>query len=1411
MHEMRTGSAGTPGQVGASGSSGFNMHGLHMRGGDGSPGSHGTGGGHGQNVELHLRPAPSCPCDSDNDDPWPLHVAGRVGGRTLDTALPRGHAISVDIRGGKGGSGGYGGAGGTGSNGKSGVDASTIHAAGNGGNGDRGGDGGDGGRGGSGGRGGCVTVRVAAADSELFMAFASRPLVTGGEGGAGGRGGRGGKGGAGGPGGAGISWTNGTGYSQTTGSYPPGRPGASGAPGRTGSNGRPGAKGPDGSTMFELLGADGSVIASATWRYDFMVVRDAWRDEHGFEIAEPGARLNVWHDICNTGGLPTPSRQYFTVGVRATPPWIVPVADVAVHEVLSPGAVRDVTHGLDPTAASVVIIGGAGTCAMGPALSAAVRLGPELTVSRVGMPSTSVAAQEGAHLTVRRPASLSRCTGNRVVRAGEEAIIIVRVRNVSARALGVASESRRLLRIRLAASGACAEDVLVSPGVAGEFSTAEATCDIRELASKRSITAAFALKFREGADAHTVARLGTELFVGDVACGPDEWFAKSTGPVQRRPFDVQLAQTFQYNPDARVLLIVNASIPQEAIGFWKSVLASAGAGEPMVWNVSLYGGFDIDYAPRSGSVRLSDVVRKRVVLLLGNRLEGAGPGAHSVIEFGIGSLSRAALLHGASVSVVGDNDDPRLQTAAVRAWGLHEWWYPSRKALLDGLDPFAAEGCALVTVEMKHGKDPREKTKNTRKGKGEVGSRRGEQMRGVQLPALAGRLSQRDVCIPAFAPHGTIIAGYLRKRSSGFLKQYQRHFFQLRHSHAGPFLAYYKTHVAAVPIRVIALGTRDIAVCASRERSNAEQKFELETSGRTFFLQYTPECAAAEAEAGLPVTSRRRWMEEIACAITSAVTSAAETSTGAGEAGPAETGAPPPAASVTVRAAHVRLIDNWDAMRPSASESAVCTVILEGDTDAVRVLRLSYSNGTAPAVIDAGRALITLLPEGDGRGGAIHLDAPDFAAGLFWDVGAGDEPHGSSAVSWYARLSSVAQVRRATFASPLAPQPCAWSTAGERVPGRAHLDARSSPSSLAAYAIPVTKTTARWGKKTDTAKVMAAEAASLAKSLEARYPNRRFALTYSLARGMVRRTATSASKGVVSHTAVGILHVHPCGARSDAPFIASLPLGDMVAHANKGFDVEHAVKHRARFAIAKPLPVLRKLSLLACACGGLAGVDEMWISAVVRAVVSDMTDEIAVLLRRGGGKATTVESVIRSWLPAGNAVAFAPYPPGSVGDPLHSALVKVHGSVTEIVARARRSAPLTGRTLAVLKAITHILRRIAAAIAFRIQVHPSALAGELEEARAERSALYDKFRLKDGSIAEVMSLPRDLATRKTCHLRQHHIMNNVVLSPSEWAFATEQQGRTSAVSEAVQTFASADDRACAMQKLDVSVAWDNMW
>ncbi|KAL4428934.1 hypothetical protein ABPG74_017524 [Tetrahymena malaccensis] len=402
------GKDGSRGQNGTSGRDGQN-------GQNGTDGGDGTNGSNATNKEISLQ----------TNEQNQLIIDGENTKLQLGSSESQ---IQIMAFGGRGGNGGDGGKGGSGGQGIKGTKATAYSKGGDGGDGGNGGNGGNGGRGGDGGNGGNVFITCSQTQTDLFY-LVTEANVSGGSKGVGGcKGERGyyGKGGSGGDQFQGVNGQKG----QPSGKL--GRDGKYGQDGKVGSDGKHGQCG----HLYYRVAETGAVYDSLF----NLVMGQIKQIQSDDGIVEPGEKFSLKISLINNSKMSTPQGCQVNVSLLSNPLIVQSSDNIGTFtQAILPGQTFNVPKQFDFEVKQSL------QSSVNNALNENLKLRFNAVLTRVNGEFKGVSNYE-QNIKVEYPVELSYIAGPRSVLDGEEAPVVIGIKNKSTKPLGIAHG--RLLNLR---------------------------------------------------------------------------------------------------------------------------------------------------------------------------------------------------------------------------------------------------------------------------------------------------------------------------------------------------------------------------------------------------------------------------------------------------------------------------------------------------------------------------------------------------------------------------------------------------------------------------------------------------------------------------------------------------------------------------------------------------------------------------------------------------------------------------------------------------------------------------------------------------------------------------------------------------------------------------------------------------
>jgi len=547
---------------------------------------------------------------------------GRPDARIDYLKVSPGSRILADVHGGDGGNGGDAGPGGRGGRGRRGADATRWTWGENGGRGGPGGDAGDPSDGAAPGDGGEVVAEVGRHDTDLLTLF--RAVVRAGRPGEAGKKARGGDGGEGGPGGSSYHWTethtesytDSEGRSRTrtrvTSHYNPG--GSRGSRGSRGNDSRytaqDGPLGRDGRFLIVVLGEDGKPIGTFDEVYDLELLGFDIESRNADGIFEPGEEVRISKvRLRNRPGarrLATPGKQDIQIFFESNGYLGASRTRLTIPGSLQPGEEFEFDTDLK---LDIRDIEDREIAQDGGAWRADQRVNPEAELVSVRQRFEDF--ENPRHIEIRFPIEVSAIHGAHSMGRGETRRIFWKIKNVSGRTFGSASELQRAIEFQLRHEGG-----EVDPGQI-PFTDAQGNrIDLddgflRAIASLEpggEVLIEGQVSLGRDAPLYSDAKLKLDLSLGRISAGSE------LRRIQSRAFSVRVAQTYRKTKGSQVLLVTNSASDRAEVESWKKMTESLGMSAD-VWDLSLNGFMDFSEDADFRHALLKDFAGRTVVLL----------------------------------------------------------------------------------------------------------------------------------------------------------------------------------------------------------------------------------------------------------------------------------------------------------------------------------------------------------------------------------------------------------------------------------------------------------------------------------------------------------------------------------------------------------------------------------------------------------------------------------------------------------------------------------------------------------------------------------------------------------------------------------------------------------------------------
>ena len=580
--------------------------------------------------------------------------------------------LVLQAAGGHGGRGGNGGDGQGGGRGYSGTDATRYSSGSDGGPGGDGGDSGIPTNGKDAGKGGKVTLELSEKDTALLMLVETS--VEGGKGGLAGQHGTPGSGGSGGSGGSSYSWTETETWTETstdgdgnttteTKSNTTYHSNPGGSDGYSGSNGsRPnvsttnGRNGDKGQQIIKVVSENGET-KTFQQRYDLVLQSYDYNSEDFDGILEPGEKVLVQKiKIKNTGGMPTPAFTKVRLFLRNGAFSIADSVELTIPKTLVPGESFEFTNEHLSFTIKNTILKEIGEDRI--VWNDTVRPLAEMTEVNREFKGFS----QDRPITITFPIELESVMAERSLAPGEKSKIVLKIKNLSTKDFGSESELKRELEIKVKRSGgdinAAHYKITDENGKAWDVEEGIFKA-IAHLKAGESTLVEGTVEVAKDAEAYRSLDLGLALELGTPKG------AQARSRVQKKGVVFRVSQTYQVDPTADVLLVVNNSTDRDMVKAASDLAHSLGL-KTNVWDISYYGEMALTKMLDTGSSLIQDF-KNKTILVLNNEFKTVNGSrqAHQLISHQ--ELVEAASRQGLNALFVGGRAEDIGHDISLRA------------------------------------------------------------------------------------------------------------------------------------------------------------------------------------------------------------------------------------------------------------------------------------------------------------------------------------------------------------------------------------------------------------------------------------------------------------------------------------------------------------------------------------------------------------------------------------------------------------------------------------------------------------------------------------------------------------------------------------------------------------------------
>jgi hypothetical protein len=590
--------SGADGLSGQSGSSHSTHPGASSSSGDdGGAAGQSTPGHNADNIDVTIKQITT----STNKAALILSGTVRRNGVNATLALNSSTLVTADARGGKGGDGGIGGDGEGGCNGTDGHDASRYSSGTSGTSGCAGGDGGPGTPGSDGGDGGVVRAKVNIDETHLFLAFTCD--ISAGDGGAQGKNGDGGSGGHGGRGGSSYSWSeqvydgeecetvsssNGNGSYSTSRScrskyrteHHSNSGGMSGSNGRSGSDGqgniRAGNSGRNGSCVYLVDDKKGTIRTHKS-KFTLSVKNFTIRDGNDDGIIEPGEKIYVENIVVQNGdGVPSPAgKSKLSLFLNSSRYILAEPVELELPQILAHASYH-VPGKLPLSIKDTKPIGTETPWTDHDSIT----IDNTVTVVDRSVPGFETQRE----IQISYPIELTRFDFPKSAAADEDHTVVWAIKNVSQRDFGGESELARMVKLHFEVTeGLAKNNAFVLTDDKGQSVKIQQKY-IRELLNlKAGNEIRIEGSLHVPADVLPYTDLGVQ---SSLRIGMNAY--EDPRIIQKKSRTLRIAQTFNPNKEADIVLVTNNKTQRPEFVAWQKVFTDLHL-EFAVWDLSYYG------------------------------------------------------------------------------------------------------------------------------------------------------------------------------------------------------------------------------------------------------------------------------------------------------------------------------------------------------------------------------------------------------------------------------------------------------------------------------------------------------------------------------------------------------------------------------------------------------------------------------------------------------------------------------------------------------------------------------------------------------------------------------------------------------------------------------------------------------
>lgn len=205
---------------------------------------------------------------------------------------------------------------------------------------------------------------------------------------------------------------------------------------------------------------------------------------------------------------------------------------------------------------------------------------------------------QSTNFPIQYPVELEPILSASAISAGEQAPVVISFENFSTHGIGIRTKNQRVLRLRIDIAdekhlgpdtdSIPRDQIIIYKENGTVIQDNTFTYEIENLLPKSIDHLKFTVKFKESVEPYSFVVFTVSLDLGHI----DNY--QQYKCIQQRTFQVQLAESYEYNPKSKTLLIVNNRTVKKEIYGWRSVFDLLKIPFS-VYNIALYRGVDALY------------------------------------------------------------------------------------------------------------------------------------------------------------------------------------------------------------------------------------------------------------------------------------------------------------------------------------------------------------------------------------------------------------------------------------------------------------------------------------------------------------------------------------------------------------------------------------------------------------------------------------------------------------------------------------------------------------------------------------------------------------------------------------------------------------------------------------------------